>query len=390
MLANASASRYNFSERESQGRLERAREAMAARGLAGTLCVAPETLCYLSGYDAISYLDEQALILTADGSPPALLVRDVDVPLAEEFAWVTDIRPYHHGADDPWAVVAKLLDERGVFGDVGVEMRSHALPYENGLALVRHLGPARRAVDASGWLAGLRARKSAEELVYVRAAAKLGNDALRTVLDELQPAKTTELQVAAALDHAVGIRGGEYAPFPTNVSSGPRTVAVHATPTDRILRSGEPLYVCIAAVRRRYYVASYRTVHLGEPSARFAEVYSAAEDALGALEEAAKPGVPLKRAADAAAAHLRDRGLGHAARARWGYGVGLCYPPTWLEPPEIVEESYDRFEAGMVLCMHVCLSLPKEGFGIEVGSDYIVHNDCAEPLDALGPSLIVI
>jgi Xaa-Pro dipeptidase len=382
-------SRYAFSEREAEGRLERARTAMAARGLAGAVCVAPETLCYLSGYDAITYLDAQALMLAADGSPPALLVRDVDVPLAREFAWVTDIRSYHHGADDPWAVVAAFFDERGVVGDVGVEMRSHALPYESGRALMRCLGPARRGVDASAWLAGLRARKSPEELAYVRGAATLGNEALRSVLGDLRPG-TTEVQVAAALDHAVGIRGGEYAPFPTNVSSGPRTVATHATPTDRVLRSGEPLYMCIAAVRRRYYVASYRTVHVGEPGGRFAEVYGAAEEALGVLVGAAKPGAPVKRAAHAAAEYLRERGLGHAARARWGYGVGLCYPPTWLEPPEIVEESDSLFEVGMVLCMHVCMSLPEEGFGIEVGSDYIVRSAAAEPLDALGPSLIVI
>ena len=87
-----------------------------------------------------------------------------------------------------------------------------------------------------------------------------------------------------------------------------------------------------------------------------------------ALEEAALE--PLKRAA-----------LDPYFAQRFGYGVSAGYPPSWLEPLDIVRSSDQRLAAGMVFCLHCVLKLPEEGFGVMVGGDFLLREKGIEFLD---------
>ncbi|MCH7996960.1 MAG: aminopeptidase P family N-terminal domain-containing protein, partial [Chloroflexi bacterium] len=67
-----------FPESEHRERLQRAREAMRHAGLDGCICVAPEHLYYIGGYDGHTYYWEQGLVFTEVYDEPTLVVRDVD------------------------------------------------------------------------------------------------------------------------------------------------------------------------------------------------------------------------------------------------------------------------------------------------------------------------
>src|SRR5262249_23009297 len=157
----------------------------------------------------------------------------------------------------------------------------------------------------------------------------------------------------------------------------------------RQLRRGEPVVAWFAGVSRRYHVTSYRTLHLGEPGARFSELYGAAESALRVIAGEITIGGEVAVAARKAAAAMAAGGYDRYQVARWGYGVGIAYPPVWLEGFDLIEESTDTFQPGTLMCLHVCLSSMDDGFGMYVGGDYLLTDDGVEALDELGPSLIV-
>ncbi len=71
-----------FTEEEHRERMQRARDAMSRAGLEGCICVGPEHLFYLAGYDSLAYFNAQALVLGVHSRrDPILVVRDVDRPL---------------------------------------------------------------------------------------------------------------------------------------------------------------------------------------------------------------------------------------------------------------------------------------------------------------------
>ena len=52
-------------------------------------------------------------------------MRDVDLPLARETAWLDDIRAYRLHLDDPAATIAEAVEDKGLAGRaLGVEAQS--------------------------------------------------------------------------------------------------------------------------------------------------------------------------------------------------------------------------------------------------------------------------
>src|SRR5262249_7740465 len=136
----------------------------------------------------------------------------------------------------------------------------------------------------------------------------------------------------------------------------------------------------------RYHVSVYHSVHLGPPSSRYREAYDAAQEALQEEVAAIAVGVPVSSAALAARRSLERKSLDKYSKVRWGYGLGIAYPPSWLEPLDIIEESQEVFAAGMVFCLHVPMQVPEEAFGLNIGGDYLLTNEGLEALDTTGGS----
>ncbi len=65
---------------------------------------------------------------------------------------------------------------------------------------------------------------------------------------------------------------------------------------------------------------------------------------------------------------------------RFGYGLGMGYPPIWLETLQIDSFSKQRLESGMVFVLHACLELADEGLGTIVGGTYTLGKQGLEML----------
>jgi Xaa-Pro dipeptidase len=375
-----------FTEAEFRHRISRTREALERAGVAGCICVSPENLFYLGGYDAHTHFSEQALVYTTGMDEPTLIIREIDVPSAKETSWLRDVRTYHFGSDEPANVVASVAREKKLVGHhIGMDLQSYALTASYYRRLLDALGTTTRVEDATRVLGRLRVLKSDAEIQYVRQAAAYTQAGIRRALSVIKEG-LSETELAGEIEHDLRRHGSDYPAMPTWISSGPRTLVGHATPTDRVIRRGEPVGFSFAGVARRYHVSVYHSVHLGRPSSRYREAYDAAQEALRAEVAAIAVGAPVSAAALAARRSLERKALDKYSKVRWGYGVGIAYPPSWLEPLDIIEESKEVFSAGMVFCLHVPMQVPEEVFGLNIGGDYLLTNKGLEALDTTGGS----
>jgi Xaa-Pro dipeptidase len=369
-----------FPEDEHRARLARARQALRAADIACCISVAPEHLYYFAGYDSwVSVNSPQALIFSCDADEPTLIVRNVDLALPRETSWVRDIRTYQLHADDVPGLVASIVAQKGCRGGrIAIETQSYALPHSLGLALAAALSPA-ELVDATDMLGATRLLKSPRELAYLRQAARYAEAGLDAARRALKPGMT-EIALAAAVEGAMRGAGSDYWSIPTELASGPRTPGGHATPRQRMIERGDLVHLEFAGVERRYHAAAIHTMAVGAPSKWAREVYDLARASLQAGVAAARPGACVADVEEASLAPLRKVGLEGAALMRFGYGIGIAYPPIWLEPLQISRGFTTILEKGMVFVLHAYVQLLDEGIGVIQGGTYALTDSGLEML----------
>jgi Xaa-Pro aminopeptidase len=381
-----------FPARELAARLARVRAQMEAEEMDACVVLAPESQLWLCGLESfISGVLTQALIVPADDRDEmSLVVWDADLPLARATSIVDDVRTYRFGVDDPVAAIRTAVAERvrGA-GVVGIDAGSRAVPYALGLALVAALAPA-RCVDCSELLAGARLVKSQLELDCLRRAGGYAEAGLRPALAHARPG-ISERELAAEIEYAMRRAGSDYPSIPTELASGPRSVLVHGTPGHRLLEPGDLVHVEIGGVEARYTAVGLQTFHVGgaPPPPVGVHLYGVAQACLRTGLDAIRPGIEAPAIEAPALAILRDAGLGEGFMMRFGYGVGVGFPPTWLDPLQITRTSKQALAPGTTFVLHACLLDEQAQVGVVVGGTYAVGEAGVETLAGAGPVELV-
>ena len=339
-----------FTDEEFRGRLARAQAAIAAAGIDVCVAVAPDHLYYLCGYDAHTHFSLQAFVFGQKGEP-VFIYRDVDETNAVDTCWVKETRTYHHGKDDPPAMIAQAAIERaGASGTIGVGWSTFALPGALALRLRKALG-ARKVVDATAAIESVRLAKSPRELDYIRTAGRFAEAGLVRLRKQARVGMT-EIDLASLIESAMREAGSEYPAMPTWMSVGARTGGSHRTPTDRTLKAGEPIKCEFAGVHRRYHAVTMQTLWMGEPGAAERRAYDVTLASLRAGCRAVKVGGSAAEAERAAFEPLLAAGIDASRIARFGYGVSAAYPPTWLDGLDITGGSGATFPLNSSMVLH--------------------------------------
>ena len=370
-----------FTQTEHKNRLARARDKLAAGGFEICVSVAPETHYYLAGYDAwVGVNSPQALVFSTAGvDEPTLIVRNVDTRLAAETTWLPDVRNYQLFTDDFSELVAGIVREKGwTGGRIAMELQSYALNAALYSELASALKPA-EIFDATRLLGDLRIIKSETEMRYVREAAGYANLGLDAAREALRVG-VTEIEVAAAVEGAMREAGSDYWAIPTEISSGTRTPGGHATPRHRVIESGDIVHFEFAGVSHRYHATAVHTMACGAPNSRAAELYEIARVSLAAGVSQCHAGAWVADIEEASLEPIRAAGLEAYANMRFGYGIGLAYPPVWLETLQISRGFEDRLAPGMVFVLHAYLQLDHENIGIIQGGTWALTTDGLEQL----------
>ncbi len=371
---------------EFEPRLAAARETLGHMNLDCAILMAPEVHYWLSGYDTfLGTVLPQALILTPDATAPTLVVWDADVAIAHETSLVTDIRTYRFGVDQPAELFANVVREKVTNARwIGLDLASTAVNHSFGLELAAALAPA-ELVDVTEPIARLRAIKSPVELDLMRKAGEHTRAGLAAAHEHAVPG-VTEIALAGEIEYAMRRSGSDYVSIPTEMTTGTRSLLGHGTPKHRVLEAGDLVHIEIGGVERRYNCPGMQTLVVpdADPKLSAQKLYDVALRCQRAGLAQLKPGIPAAEVEAPALDILRQENLGDVFKMRFGYGVGIGYPPTWLEPLKITRTSTDVLVPGMTFVLHTCLLDEAERIGVLVGGTYAMTETGYELLSGAG------
>lgn len=378
-----------FSRNEMAARLRRVRGAMGHEGMEALIVMAPDSQYWLCGLESfISGVLFQALIVPADEQAEmTLVVWDADAALARATSIVEEVLVYRFGVDDPVDAFRTALSAVAPGAEkVGFDAASRAVPHTFGQELTAALAPI-RCLDCSAMLAEQRLVKSANELACLRRAGTFADAGLKAALEHARPG-ITERRLAAEVEYAMRSTGSDYPSIPTELTSGARSAFVHGTPSHRRLEAGDLVHVEVGGVEQRYHAVGLQTFRVGGAGADPVGIrlYDIAQTCLRAGLDTIRPGIEARAVEAPARAFLADAGLPDGFQMRFGYGVGVGYPPTWLDPFQITRTSDQILQPGIAFVLHACLLDEGAGVGVVVGGTYAVTELGVERLAGAGPA----
>jgi Xaa-Pro aminopeptidase len=270
---------------------------------------------------------------------------------------------------------AQVAQEKGLAGNgtVGIELGCNMLSHPMAQAIAKAIAPA-KLVDANAILGAPRVVKSPAEMQYMRRAAGYANAGLEAARKFAKPG-VTEIALTAEIEGAMRRAGSDYWAITTELASGPRTPGGHGAARARKIGSGDLVHAEFAGVEQRYHAVTLHSFALGDPGKRTRELYELCRVSLEEGERACRIGAPVAAVEEASLKPLRAAGLEDKFLMRFGYGIGIAYPPIWLETLQISRGIDQRMAPGMAFVLHACVTLEDQQLGaIQGGTWYLGEN----------------
>jgi Xaa-Pro dipeptidase len=379
----------HFEPAEFEARRTLVLEEMARRRLDALLLFAPESHYWLTGYDTFGYCFFQCLVLTRAGEF-TLLTRSADLRQARHTSLIPTIVVWTDQAGaGPGLQLRDLLSDLGLLGTrIGVEYDTHGLTAANGRAVDDALRSFATLEDSSNLVPSFRVVKSPAELDYVQRAAALADAALDAGLGLIR-AGADEGEILAAMQGAVFSGGGDYPANPFIIGSGEDALLCRTKTGRRRLGAEDQITLEFAGAYRLYHVALMRTVVVGAPTPRHASLHAACVEALGACEDAMRPGNSFGAVFDAHARVMEAHGMTKHRLNACGYSLGARYAPSWMDWPMFFRDNPAVIAPDMVLFAHMILMDSDAGAAMCLGRTYRTTEGAPKPLSRHGTELLV-
>ena len=169
----------HFTKEEFSERKSKVIKELKKQNLNGLLMFRQESMYWLTGYDTFGYVYFQCLILTTKGEL-VLLTRAPDLRQAQNTSIIKDIRIWidkdnSNPADELKNILSELELEKS---NLGVEYEAYGLTGRNAIRLNDSLKNFTMLHDKSELISYLRIVKSPAEIIYVKKAAELADNAM--------------------------------------------------------------------------------------------------------------------------------------------------------------------------------------------------------------------
>ena len=284
-------------------------------------------LQYLSGYDG-----EGALLITAEET-----VILTDSRYLEQAKLQVPELPLVHAEGKYYDELERVIHDRGLkrIGYAAWRTTDYVLGRLSEI-------PGTEWIPSEDPVTDLRAVKEPDELVALREAIRLAEDALVYLRDTVE-AGMNEVDIAAALSSRLRELGSERVAFGPTVASGPNSALPHYRPSlnPRSLQRGDLLLIDFGAVVDGYVSDITRTFVVGEGTDKQREIYAIVLKSLQAGIDAIRVGIPGDVPHEAAKQVIEESPYAeHVFLSPLGHGVGLEVhelPKMGLNKGEILE-----------------------------------------------------
>ncbi|MGN0855387.1 MAG: M24 family metallopeptidase [Kiritimatiellia bacterium] len=205
-------------------------------------------------------------------------------------------------------------------------MKFAKIGYESSLAHARYMQleksfPGAAFTDVDARVKALRAVKTADELVRIRAAATL-NDRIWSAAQKKFRVGMTERGMARVIRRLM-IEKGDGEAFETIVCVGANAAECHHVPDDTVWTGREPVLVDMGVRLDGYCSDMTRNLVPPRPTKLYRQVYGLVLQANLAAIAAAKPGMTAGDLDKVARDFLAKNGFGEAFGHSLGHGVGI-------------------------------------------------------------------
>lgn len=332
---------------------------------------------YFTGYYDYLHMEfgRPTLLLVPRDGDSLLITPSMEMDMATAAAQVDRIAAWNDGLGNEWREeLPSALAGKGTVAIQPDQMPPLVRAY------VDQCVDADRISDIGPIITQMRMIKSPQELQLARHAGEVaiammaaGRGAIGDGVAEYEVALATSqagTRKAAELLEA-HYEDGCMSPnthFLQIMASGPEITKPHHRASTRIMRRGEPVFLCFCGMTNfhRFKLGFDRTFWIGEVAdQRQAEIYEVAVASQRAALEVLKPGVTAESVHEAYASVIQEAGYDYPFRC--GRATGYSF----LEKPELVFGDKTILQPGMVLAVDGSVS--QSGFfRAQVGDSFIV------------------
>ena len=380
----------HFSKEEFQKRKDDVLKSMNKQNLDALLMFRQESMYWLTGYDTFGYVFFQTLVLDKNGNL-ILLTRAPDLRQAQNTSNIEDIRIWvDKDKSNPTEDLKKILDELSLKGKkIGVEYEAYGMTGRNALRLNETLKDYCDLKDESELVTKLRVIKSQEEIVYVKKAAELADNALDQAW-KYSKAGVNEAKILAEMQKIVLEGGGDYPANEYIIGSGHNALLCRYQAEKRNLSNQDQLSIEWAGTYKHYHSAMFRTILLGKTDPKHIKMHEACVQALKNCESKLKPGNKIGEVFDIHAKTFDDLGFNKARMNACGYSLGSTFSPNWMDWPMLYTGNPYIIQPGNIFFMHMILMDSENQLAMNLGETYLVTKSGNERLGKQKLDLVIL
>lgn len=361
-----------------ESRMTALRSEMGNSGVDVAVITDDDNVYYLTGYYDYLHMEfgrPTVLIVPKDG-PTLLITPTIDLNSAKSSARVDRISAWNDGMGKEWR--EELPGAVKSAGKVGIEP-GHMPPLVR--AYVDELVSQEKLCSVTPILTKMRMIKSPFELQLARHAGEVASTMVAAGRDTIADG-VPEFEVAIATSQAGTRKAAELLAahyedidmspnmhFLQILASGDQLVKTHHRATNRIMRNGEPVFMCFCGLTNfhRFKVGFDRMFWIGEPDPKQVAVYEVAVASQKAALNALKPGVT------AASIHAEFAEVIQGAGFDYPFRCGRATGFSFLESPQLVTGDDTVIRPGMVFAVDGAVAT--DNFRAQVGDTFIVTED---------------
>ena len=358
-----------------QARLADLKDRMCEREIDTALVTDDDNIFYLTGYYDYLHMDfgRPTIFVVHQHGPSLLITPQIDENSARSLAHCDEIFSWNDGMGDEWR--EKLPNLIKLSKKIGIE--ADRIP-QIVLSYLSSLNSMEKFVNFSEILEEMRMIKSPEELQVARHAGQVANAMMKAGREAIIDGRP-EFEVAIATS-AAGTRSAaellekQYAStdmspnthFLQIMASGEDIVKTHHRASTRIMRNGDPVFLCFCGMTNfyKFKLGFDRTFWINSAKREHVKVYETALSSQEAALSVLGPGVKAEQVHEAYAEVIKDAGYDYPFRC--GRATGYSF----LEKPFLIKGDKTILRPGMVFAVDG--SVLTNDFRAQVGDSFII------------------